>query len=232
MSPKNDDQPLFGREGLFRQKLNQLRTTGEIRRTSQYDPLQRVRELEQSQYLQQAQSTLNKSAPDELERVTMLDSLTEVYNHKTIVRILKDELKRSRRYKKNETILMLSIDRFDEIDAARGKLTSDSILKGVSNFLMKTIRDVDIPGRYDAQRFAVICPETDVAGVNVLANRIRDKIRFERVSEVGQNWNVTVSIGIASFPVHGSQAEELFKRAYQACEQVSLAGGDNTKVAD
>lgn len=232
MSPINDDQAFFGREGLFRQKLNQLRSTGEIRKKSSHDPLARVRELEQSQYLAQAQSTISQTAPQELERVTLLDNLTELYNHSTIVRILKDELKRSRRYKHPETVLMISIDQLEEVEAERGKLVSDSIMKGVSNFLMKTIRDVDIPARYDGSHFVVLCPETDAQGVAVLAERIRSKVRFERVSEMGQNWTVTVSLGIASFPANGNQAEELFKSAFSACEQASLSGGDKLVTAD
>lgn len=232
MSPPQDDQAFFGREGLFRQKLNQLRSTGSIQKAGAAGSQARLRELEQSQYLAQAQSTLNQTAPQELERVTLLDSLTELYNHSTIARILRDELKRSRRYKHAETVLMVYVDQLEEIESGRGRLVSDSILKGVSNFLMKTIRDVDIPARYDASRFVVVCPETDAKGVAVLAERIKNKVRFERVSEMGQNWSVTCSMGIASFPVNGQQPEELFKAAFTACEQARIAGGDQLVIAE
>lgn len=232
MTPsRKDDEPLFAREGLFRQKLNQLRTTGEISRVRNTDSQARLRELEQSAYLQNAQNVMTNADPQEMERLTLLDSLTQIYNHNTIVRIFREDLKRARRYKNYATVLMVAVDNLREIQAQRGALVSDSILKGVANFLMKEIRDVDIPSRYDGWHFAIVCPETDPSGVQVLAERLRNKIITERVSDVGQNWAITLSMGIAGFPAHGMQAEDLFHRALQALQESEMSGGNTFRVA-
>lgn len=232
MAPGGKDEALYGRESLFRQKLDQLRTTGEIKKKARLDPMARVRELEQSSLLAGTHGVISSQSPQDLQKLTLLDSLTELYNHDSIVRIFKDELKRSRRYKHNESLIILKVDQLDQIEASHGKLVSDSILKGLSNYIMKMIRDVDIPARYDSQHFAIVLPETDLKGATILAERLRGKIGFERISEMGQNWSVTVSVGISNFPAHSPSPEDLMKRAVQACTVASMQGGDTVRVAE
>jgi diguanylate cyclase (GGDEF)-like protein len=225
-------QPHFGRESLFRKKLNQLRTSGSIENRPIYDSVSRTKEIEKSAYLEQVASTLTNTDPVELDRLTLLDGLTELYNHKTISRVLKDELKRSKRYKYNTAIVMVKIDGFDEIIGRFGHLASDSVFKGTANFLMATIRDVDIPARYDAETFVVVCPQTDVSGASVLAERLRSKIYTERISDVGQNWTVTISIGICAYPSGGTKEEELFKSSLDAVVEAQNRGGNTFCISE
>ncbi|HMP52225.1 MAG TPA: diguanylate cyclase, partial [Candidatus Melainabacteria bacterium] len=171
-----DQEPLFAREGLFRQKLNQLRKSGHIPQNIKSDSQSRIRELEQGGYLDKVKSTLEHADPKEMERITLLDRTTELYNHSTIMRILGDEFKRSRRYKHDCTVLMLLIDGLYGIQQSAGAEVSDNILKGVADFVMKEVRDVDIPARYSAEQLLVVCPETNADGVAVLAERLRSKI--------------------------------------------------------
>ncbi len=116
MTRGGKEDALFGRESLFRQKLDQLRTTGEIKRKQQIDPMARVRELEQSQLLSGAQAFVSNNAPSDIQKMALLDSLTELYNHDSIMRIFKDELKRSRRYKQAESLLILRVDQLEQIE--------------------------------------------------------------------------------------------------------------------
>lgn len=234
MAPARKDDhhdALFGRESLFRQKLNELRTTGQLSQMRKAVTQARTRELEQLGYLQNARESLVHSDPKELERITLLDSLTEFYNHSTISRIINDEFKRCKRYKRPLTVLAITVDRLDEIEAAYTKIVADSVLKGVAAFVMKEIREVDIPGRYDARTLLVVCPETDAPGVTVLAERIRAKIKLERVSDAAQNWFVTVSEGIASFPQHAKKAEDLLVFATSAMRAAGHGQGDAVELA-
>ncbi|MBZ0184894.1 MAG: hypothetical protein K8F91_01490, partial [Candidatus Obscuribacterales bacterium] len=75
-----NQEPLFAREGLFRQKLNQLRKTGSIAQNAKVDSQSRIRELEQGSFLTNVESTLKDADPKEMERLTLLDSVTELYN--------------------------------------------------------------------------------------------------------------------------------------------------------
>jgi len=230
--PRDQDQPHFGRESLFRKKLNQLRTSGEIQNLQGYDSASRSREIETGAYLEQVHTTLAKTDPVDLDRLTLLDGLTELYNNKTITRVLKDELKRSKRYKYNTAVVMVKVDGFDEIIGRFGHLASDSVFKGSAAFLMNTIRDVDIPARYNADTFVVVCPQTDVSGASVLAERLRNKIYTERISDIGQNWTVTISIGISAYPSGGTKEEDLFKSSMEAVLDAQRRGGNTFSISE
>lgn len=234
MSPgyRDPHDPVFGRESLFRKKLNELRTTGHIQGIPQAEGQRRSRELERNALLDNVAIAMEKTGDtQEMERLTLLDTVTELYNHKTIARILKDEVKRARRYRLPMSILMVSVDGFADTSARFGPITTDSILKGVANFLMATVRDVDIPARYDAETFLVVCPSTDAQGIAVLAERIRHKVCTERVSDVGQNWNVTLSIGMGSYPVSGIKDEDLLANVQQAMRDAEIKGGNRYVMA-
>jgi len=97
---------------------------------------------------------------------------------------------------------------------------------------MAIIRDVDIPARFDNGVFLVLCPDTEPKGVSVLAERIRSKIMLTRVSDVGQNWHVTVSQGIAGFPGAAVKGEELIQNAIIAANSAQKNGGNQTVLAD
>lgn len=228
-----DQVPLFAREGLFRQKLNQLRNTGNIPtpKSQPSDAQSRYRELEQESYLSNVQSSYGKGDQQEAERVALLDPVTELYNRNTVSRIVRDELKRAKRYKHAMGLLVVEIDEFAKISKTFGQNTIESILKGTANFIMTKIRDVDIPSRFDVNTFLVLCPETDPKGVSVLAERIRSKIMLERVSDVGQNWHVTVSLGIAGYPGNALKADELIESAVQAARKASQNGGNQIVTA-
>jgi len=233
MSPvpkEEDQQPLFARESLFRQRLNQLRSTGDFSKNTEHDGSTRLRELEKGNYLSTIEASLHNTDPKELEKLTLLDSLTELYNHSAINRILKDEIKRAKRYKSAVSTIALVVDDIQKIANEQGPLTFESILKGVANFLMHTVREVDIPGRYDFDHLLIICPETDAHGASILAERIRSKIEVERISEVGQNWYVTLSLGISSYPAQAQDEEHLVANALTALSDAKQSGGNTFRL--
>jgi diguanylate cyclase (GGDEF)-like protein len=231
MGRGRDDEPWVGRESIFRKKLNELRTTGRIHELPKNDSVNRIKELEQSTYLNNVQTTFQQAAPPELERVTLLDGLTELYNNTTINRILSDEIKRGRRYKYPSIVVALTPDKLEEIRLTNGPLAVDGIYKGTANFLMNTIRDVDIPSRYSVDTFLVICPNTGMDGGKVLAERLRNNICQARISDIGQNWSVTASIAVAEFPSMAQTVDELINVVGTALQQAKDAGGDRVILA-
>jgi diguanylate cyclase (GGDEF)-like protein len=231
MGRGRDDEPWVGRESIFRKKLNELRTTGRIHELPKSDSVNRIKELEQSTYLNNVQQNFQQAGPPELERVTLLDGLTELYNNTTINRILGDEIKRGRRYKYPSIVVAVTPDNLEEIRLTNGPLAVDGIYKGTATFLMNTIRDVDIPSRYSVDTFLVICPNTGMEGGKVLAERIRNNICQARISDIGQNWSVTASIAVAEFPSMGQTVDEVIGIVGIALEQAKEAGGDRVVLA-
>lgn len=226
-----DQEPLFAREGLFRQRLNQLRKDGRISQGPTPESINRLKELEHGNYLANVQSTLSQTDPKEMERITLLDNVTQLYNQASVTRILTDELKKSKRYKRNCSVLIMLVDGLYGVQQSYGYDVADSILKGVADFVMNEVRDVDIPARYSAEELLIVCPETDAKGTAILAERIRTKLCLERVSDIGQNWHVTCSLGIASFPESAGNLEELIEKSRVALNQSIDNGGNSVSFA-
>lgn len=223
----NEEWALFGRESPFTKKLADLRSSkGYKQGTTDNKTLQRVRELEQESLLTGAQSSLSAAKGEDIERLALLDSLTEVYNSRSFLKELKEEMKRSKRYKRPVALCMISIDGFKDITAQYGALTGDAVLKVVANVLRAAVRDVDFPARYSSEEFAVIFPETSSSGVSIVAERIRQRIGAQAITHNWHNLKITASVGLAAFPANALEHDELIAKALEALEQATARGGD------
>lgn len=199
---------------------------GQARAQVDSQVLERVRELESRSLLQNTQTNLTTTKADELEKLALLDNLTELFNSRTLIKELKDELKRAKRYKRPVSLLMIAVDGHREIHRQYGVLTSDAVLKVVSDALRDCVRDVDVPARYSGDEFAIVLPETNAAGAAVVAERIRQRIGTQAITHNWNNLKVTASIGLASFPAHAREHDELIARYVQALELAVQRGGD------
>jgi len=163
---------------------------------------------------------------EEIERLALLDTLTELYNSRTFYKEIKDELKRAKRYKRPVALCMVAIDGFKDVVRQYGALTSDAVLKVMGNVLRGAIRDVDIPARYSAEEFAIIFPETNASGASIVAERIRQRIGNQSITHNWHNLRVTASVGLAAFPAHAREHDELIEKSVRALELAMQRGGD------
>ena len=108
--------------------------------------------------------------------------------------MLKDEIRRAQRYKNPLALLAIVIDAMPTITDQTDAIIFNPLLKAVAQFLMKTVREVDIPGRYDLDRFIIVCPETNLDGALTLAGRLCTSIESENISAPGQESHITISI--------------------------------------
>jgi len=141
------------------------------------------------------------SDKERLEQLARTDALTGCLNRRALSEDLEEELERARRYNLAITILLADLDRFKLINDTRGHIAGDSVLRQVGELLRREARAVDIVARYGGEEFVVVMPETALQGAVIFAERLRRRVMHHDFADPGEDpVNVTVSIGLASFP--------------------------------
>jgi two-component system, cell cycle response regulator len=192
----------------------------------QSDVLRRVRDLEQAQAAESQKITTATMRGEDLQKLALLDPLTDLYNHRTFIKELKAELNRARRYQHSVALCMISIDNFEEMNKQYGALTADAILKIIGNSVKHSIREVDISGRYDKQRFVIALTKSGVSGGAIVAERIRQRIGAQAISYNWESFSLTASFGVAAYPEQAEEWDILIARALDAMEHATARGGD------
>ena len=156
----------------------------------------------------------------ELERLSVTDDLTGLFNRRHLMETLANEVRRSRRLKHTFALLMADVDRFKEYNDAHGHLAGDAALTRAAAIVRESTRDVDCAARYGGEEFVVLMPETAAEGGVEIAERIRARLAADPV--IGGH--LTFSIGVAAFPTDGSSPESLIANADAALYQAKHEG--------
>ncbi len=160
---------------------------------------------------------------EELQNLSLTDELTGLYNRRHFYKCLENEMIRSGRFDRHFTLAILDIDNFKYYNDTYGHLAGDSILKQVSEILKTQTRGIDIVARYGGEEFAVIFPETQGTKNSITSTssglqfpeRLRaafERHRFLNIS-TEKKLNLTISGGVAIFPLDGKTAKGLISRA-------------------
>jgi diguanylate cyclase (GGDEF)-like protein len=144
------------------------------------------------------------------------DGLTKLYVHRYFQLLLDQEMKRSRRYKKQFSLIMMDIDNFKAFNDTYGHQLGDEVLKNVARAVKKISRAEDVVARYGGEEFVVILPETDAAQALIVAEKMRDIVESLEIVHGEEPLHVTISLGVASFPMHAREKEELILSADMA----------------
>lgn len=135
----------------------------------------------------------------QLNERAVTDSLTGLYIRRYFIERLKNEIKRSKRYKTEFFVMMADLDFFKKINDTYGHLTGDKVLTEVSKIFTDSLRIGDLAARYGGEEFVFIIPSSDKNFVLNIAQNIRKKIE-ETIFDDGSNkFSVTISIGIVKY---------------------------------
>ncbi|MCM2334564.1 MAG: diguanylate cyclase, partial [Anaeromyxobacteraceae bacterium] len=190
---------------------------------------ERMRQLELVA-LQAGEAVQRARLFDATERLATTDGLTGLTNHRTFQGRLDDHLQAAQRYGRKVSLILCDIDHFKSVNDTYGHPVGDQVLKGVARILAKEARTTDVVARYGGEEFAVVMPETDTAGAMVIAERIRERIG-KLVTETEQGpLKVTMSLGVATFPVDATAKAALVERA-DGCLYHAKRHGRNQSVA-
>ena len=183
-------------------------------------------------YLTRAFSTLvsrlrEKEAHGELEKLSLTDSLTGLYNRRHLMGTLASEVQRSRRLRRAFAVLLADVDRFKQYNDTHGHLAGDSALVKIAEVFRKTTRQVDCVARYGGEEFVVMLLEANTETATLVAERIRGRVAEQDLGE----GKLTLSIGVAEYPDGGDTPEELIATADAAMYKAKNAGRNQVVVA-
>ncbi len=162
----------------------------------------------------------------------MRDPLTGLFNRRYADEVLYSEFKRAERRDLLLGLIILDIDFFKRVNDEYGHEAGDCVLKSISKLLKENIRSEDVACRFGGEEFMVILPESPLKVTHQRAEKIRKE--FERLEITFNNFtlkHMTVSAGVAGYPVHGISASEVLRAADRALYQAK-AGGRNLAVID
>ncbi len=163
----------------------------------------------------------------ELERLSVTDALTGLYNRRHLMGTLANEVQRSRRLRRTFSVLLADVDHFKQYNDTHGHLAGDAVLVKVAEILRQTTRGVDSVARYGGEEFVVMLIEAPLATALIVAERIRARV----AAEPFPGGRLSVSVGTAEYPTHGDTPEELIASADAAMYQAKGGGRDRVAAA-
>lgn len=216
--------PLIGEErllGVFNIE------TGEMRHYRQHDL-----ELFQSLANQIAMTIMHAEHVKTIQTQAITDGMTGLYNYRYFRSLLRQEIKRAKRYQRPLAMLMMDIDYFKKYNDTNGHQAGDAILKQVALLIKNTVRDVDHVIRYGGEEFVTLLPETLAFDAKEIAERIRENVaNYPFLHRENQPAGfISLSIGVAAYPHDAETDVDLIEHADMALYSAKAEGRNRTKL--
>ena len=164
----------------------------------------------------------------QLRALSMTDSLTGLFNRRYFEERFYEELHRSARHNLFFSLAMIDIDDFKLFNDTEGHLAGDEILKNIAHLAKESLRVSDVIARFGGEEFAVIMPQTEKGEALLVAERIRHSVRelLPRMWRTFPKDSITITIGVATFPIDGKDRKELIRSADKALYRGKMEGKD------
>lgn len=164
--------------------------------------------------------------------LSITDGLTSLYNQSHFFKLLDTELNKSRRYSLPFSLILFDVDYFKNYNDNNGHIRGSKALKKIGGLMKTVFRSSDALAKYGGDEFVIILPNTDKVGAFLAADRLRETIGNEPFvgAEKQPTGTLTLSLGIAGYPDHGSTAEEILDKADKALYFAKEAGRNRTII--
>lgn len=172
-----------------------------------------------------------KEMEAELLRQASTDSLTGVSNRRYFLAQGEQELRRSRRFARALSVMMIDVDHFKAINDRHGHPAGDAVLQGVVKRGLESLRQSDFLGRFGGEEFAVILPETDLTAATEVAERLRQHIAERPMIAERASIPCTVSVGVAQLVARDGSIDDLLNRADEALYSAKNNGRNRVETA-
>jgi diguanylate cyclase (GGDEF)-like protein len=166
-----------------------------------------------------------------LEQAEAVDSVTRLSSRGRFFGVLQQEFRRSQRYRRPLSCVLLDLDRFSAINEEYGQHFGDTVLGQFGEIVRKDLRDSDLAARYEGEAFALILPETTPEQAGVVAERIRGQLKHHVFSNGVVACSLSASFGIAGVPdARVARTDDLVRLAAQALDEAKRRGRDRVVI--
>lgn len=168
-----------------------------------------------------------------LKQQSIRDPLTGLYNRRYMDEILHQEETRANRNSSQVGIMMLDVDHFKIFNDKYGHESGDNILRVLGKILSEYFRDSDVVCRYGGEEFIVILPDISVAQCQSKAEQLRCEVEDSAyIMYQNERIAITLSVGVALYPVHGDKIRSVIKQADDALYQAKANGRNMVVCAE
>jgi diguanylate cyclase (GGDEF)-like protein len=174
----------------------------------------------------------NLKLRESMRNLSIRDTLTGLFNRRYMEEALTQERHRATRSGTQLAVIMIDIDHFKRFNDNFGHDAGDAILRVLGSFFKKHVRGSDIACRYGGEEFILILSPSTAEGARLRADKIREAAKLVSVNHANTDLGaVTLSLGLAVFPDHGTETAALMKAADLALYQAKRAGRDRVVVS-
>ena len=174
--------------------------------------------------------TERKQMEQALSHLATMDDLTGLFNRRTFIQKLDEEILRIKRFGKTAVLVMLDLDHFKAINDTYGHGVGDTVLRKFAALLRSCVRETDTPGRLGGEEFGVLLPETTMESAIPVVWRILKKTREGVFTTEAGDLHLTISIGYTCFHTDETRTDELLARADQALYLAKKNGRDRAEA--
>ena len=166
-------------------------------------------------------------------RLAITDELTGLYNYRYLLERAEEEIGRAKRFGRSVSLLMIDADEFKVYNDTNGHPAGDVALAELAAAMRGAVRDIDIVCRYGGEEFAILLPETDGEGAFVVAEKVREAVANHafKNGEGERTEQLTVSIGLSTYPGTADDREALLRRADDALYVVKRSGRNRVSAS-
>jgi len=174
----------------------------------------------------------NSILHEDINEASITDPLTQLYNRRYFGLRTKQEFMKAKREGFPVSIMISDLDNFKHYVDTYGHPKGDIILSEVAKVIKNTLRESDVACRFGGDEFAYLLPFTTSIEAKTVAERIKKNIAEFKFLEgqTDEEVHITLSIGIASFPEHGTEAEEILSKADHALFEAKNTGKDKIVI--
>jgi diguanylate cyclase (GGDEF)-like protein/PAS domain S-box-containing protein len=195
------------------------------------DPDHNQQELMQIMAEHISLSLSNIRLRENLRQLSVRDPLTGTYNRRYMMEMIERELPRATRRQSHIGLIMLDIDFFKRFNDTFGHDAGDLVLTRLGHLLKSHLRGEDIVCRYGGEEFVLVMPDADLEVTLQRAERIRVAVAgLDLIYNTFPLGGITISAGVAVFPQHGSNGEQIIKNADVALYRAKHNGRNRVEV--